>query len=197
MAKKDDRSRVWTFEFYPDSAPENWRQIIDSWCVPVCVSPLHQYDLNPDGTPKKAHWHGIIRFDGNKSESQILDLVAPLNGPKKVFQVNSIRSMVRYLIHLDNPDKHQYNQSDIIEFGGFEAEEYFTYASVQRSKSLKEMRDFCRDNGITEFCDFYNYCDVFRPDWSQLLDTNCCLPMRYFLQSAHFKRRDIVDGKDC
>lgn len=54
MAKrKDDRGRVWAFELYPDSAPENWREIISGWHVPVVVSPLHEFDLNPDGTTKK------------------------------------------------------------------------------------------------------------------------------------------------
>ncbi|MED9896568.1 MAG: Rep family protein, partial [Collinsella sp.] len=40
-AKRSARKDFWLFEFYPDSAPENWREIINSWLVDCLVSPLH------------------------------------------------------------------------------------------------------------------------------------------------------------
>lgn len=58
--KRVPRKDYWLFEFYPDSAPENWREIINSWLVDCLVSPLHDSDVNEDGTPKKPHWHGIL-----------------------------------------------------------------------------------------------------------------------------------------
>ncbi|WP_368276451.1 Rep family protein [Coprococcus sp. RTP21204st1_G4_RTP21204_210225] len=65
--KRVPRKDYWLFEFYPDSAPENWREIINSWLVDCLVSPLHDSDVNEDGTPKKPHWHGILFFDSVKS----------------------------------------------------------------------------------------------------------------------------------
>lgn len=79
--KRAPRKDYWLFEFYPDSAPENWREIINSWLVDCLVSPLHDSDVNEDGTPKKPHWHGILFFDSVKSFEQVQELVAPLNGP--------------------------------------------------------------------------------------------------------------------
>lgn len=79
--KRAPRKDYWLFEFYPDSAPENWRETINGWLVDCLVSPLHDSDVNEDGTPKKPHWHGILFFDSVKSFEQVQELVAPLNGP--------------------------------------------------------------------------------------------------------------------
>ena len=51
--KKDVRARTWTFILYPESAPENWRYILDGYHIPWVESPLHDKDVNPDGTVKK------------------------------------------------------------------------------------------------------------------------------------------------
>ena len=52
---KDGRYRQWTIVVYPESAPENWRNLLNgqTWIE----SPLHDKDVNPDGTEKKSHWH--------------------------------------------------------------------------------------------------------------------------------------------
>ena len=56
---KDKRfkTRAWTFIVYPDSAPDDWRDILDDLHIPWCESPLHDKDQNPTGEQKKAHWH--------------------------------------------------------------------------------------------------------------------------------------------
>lgn len=61
---KDQRARMWTFVVYPESAPENWRDILSDYHIPWVESPLHDKDVNPDGEVKKAHWHIILFFDG-------------------------------------------------------------------------------------------------------------------------------------
>ena len=52
MSKKDDRARTWTFIVYPESAPQNWRELLDECHVSWVESPLHDKDVNPDGTVK-------------------------------------------------------------------------------------------------------------------------------------------------
>lgn len=53
--KKDGRTRNWTFVLYPDSAPDNWRQILDDKHIEWIESPLHDKDVNANGEPKKPH----------------------------------------------------------------------------------------------------------------------------------------------
>ena len=54
--KADSRARNWSLVVYPESAPENWRDILDDYHIPWVESPLHDKDINPDGEIKKAHW---------------------------------------------------------------------------------------------------------------------------------------------
>lgn len=37
---------------YPESMPKNWREILQKTGCPIAISPLHDKDINPDGTPK-------------------------------------------------------------------------------------------------------------------------------------------------
>ena len=69
---KQDKTRAkdWTFIVYPESAPEDWRSILaDKLQVKAIISPLHDKDILDDveQTPKKAHYHVILRFDSVKA----------------------------------------------------------------------------------------------------------------------------------
>ena len=70
-SKKDTRCRNWAFIQYDDSAPEDWREKLSELNIELVESPLHDKDLNPDGSNKKAHRHILVSFKGNKSFSQI------------------------------------------------------------------------------------------------------------------------------
>ena len=73
MAKgnKTIRTRNWMILVYPESAPENWRDIISAEQVQWIESPLHDKDVfteldekgNPEhkaGQTKKPHYHIMI-----------------------------------------------------------------------------------------------------------------------------------------
>ena len=93
--KKDVRARTWTFVAYPESAPENWRDILDGYHIPWVESPLHDKDVNPDGTVKKAHRHVILLFDGKKSFEQVKDITDALNAPIPQKTANTDRKSTR------------------------------------------------------------------------------------------------------
>ena len=101
------RNRGFAFVLYPDSAPENWRSIIDEFHVAWAESPLHDLDVDPGtGALKKPHWHIVLNFDSVKSLDQVKKLIEPLHGTIPI-PLNSVRGMVRYFAHLDNPEKYQ------------------------------------------------------------------------------------------
>lgn len=190
MTKSDDRSRVWAAVVYPESAPENWREELFNLHVGGVISPLHEFDINPDGSPKKAHWHVVLSFEGKKSLEQVQKMLTPLHCPKPI-RVESIRGMVRYLVHKDNPDKYQYDQSGLVGFSGFNWEQYFDYAEVERRRALKEMREAIRKFGFTEFSDFFDFCDELHPEWSDLLDKNCAYVISLYITSV----RHSLEGR--
>ncbi len=52
-AKRAGRTRNFTTIVYPESAPENWMEILGELFIPSLVSPLHDRDTNPTGECKK------------------------------------------------------------------------------------------------------------------------------------------------
>ena len=66
MNDDNDKNRYWTFLIYPESAPKDWKDILQQTFLPVAISPLHDKDLNADGEKKKPHYHIIVcRFRVN------------------------------------------------------------------------------------------------------------------------------------
>lgn len=47
------RYRNFATVVYPESAPENWLEILAEQFVPAFVSPLHDLDVNPTGEVKR------------------------------------------------------------------------------------------------------------------------------------------------
>ena len=43
------RFRNYATVVYPESAPENWQEILSDQIIPAFISPLHDSDVNPDG----------------------------------------------------------------------------------------------------------------------------------------------------
>ena len=46
------KKRNWTIVCYPESLPKDWKDILRESGLQVAISPLHDKDLNPDGTEK-------------------------------------------------------------------------------------------------------------------------------------------------
>ena len=179
--KKEELGRNWTFVLYPESAVENWRTVLDEMHIQWIESPLHEADVNGDGSQKKPHWHIVLIFEGNKSLEQIKEITDSVKGTVP-FKVASIRSMVRYLAHLDNPDKYQYPISDIIAHGGADIADYLRATTSSRYQMIDEMTRFIDDNNITEYRDLVRYARQNEPDWFYLL----CDSATYFI-SAYIK----------
>ena len=73
-------------------------------------SPLHDKDLNASGEAKKPHIHILLLFGGVKSYEQVKEITDSLNCPIPQ-RCHNARALVRYMAHLDNPEKHQYYNS--------------------------------------------------------------------------------------
>lgn len=185
--KKDERTRNWTFVAYPESAPENWREIIDNEHIQWIESPLHDRDVNADGELKKTHWHILLLFEGNKSFEQVKELTDKLNAtvPQKTA---SVKGLVRYMAHIDNPEKVQYDKSLIIGHGGADVAEYLKPTSSSRYQLIREMIDFVREKNILEMEDLLIYASIERyDDWFPLLCDNSAYIMGALLKSRRHR----------
>lgn len=173
LSTKDGRTRNWTFVLYPESAPSDWRDQLDSLHVPWVESPLHEFDVNPDGEVKKAHVHVVLQYRNKKNYEQVKSITDQLSQPRPE-PVADIRGMCRYLIHRDNPDKFQYDIKDIICHQGMDVADYFGATKQERYQAIADMMEFIESNHITEFTAFSSYCRHERfDDWFPLLCDSC------------------------
>lgn len=193
MANTESRCRNWTVVIYPESLPDNWREILDSEHIEWIESPLHNSDLNADGTIKKPHYHILLMFGGVKSYDQVLEFIKPLNCPIPIRCHNS-RALVRYMAHLDNPEKAQYSISDIIGHGGVDIAELLRPSSSERYSIIRDMIDFVRNNNITEFQDLidYSYTNRF-DDWFPLLCDNSSFILVNYIKSCRHRSKHKID----
>lgn len=192
VATKDKRTRNWTGVIYPDSCPDDYEDIIDSWHVPVALSPLHDSDVNADGTEKKAHRHLIIAGESKKSYNQVLEMVAQLHGAKKVQPVRDMRAMVRYLVHMDNPEKTQYSLEDVKCFGGFDVADYLHATSSEKYKYIREMQSWVLENNCRGISDLMDYAATERfEDWFPLLCDSCTYVMSQYIASRKEIRKEM------
>lgn len=180
-ATKTSRYRNFATVVYPESAPTDWRSILADQCVPVFVSPLHDLDTNPDGEAKKAHFHVLFAFDGVKTCDQVQFIIDQIGGVGCEI-VQSLRGYARYLCHLDNPDKHQYDQEQVISLGGAD------YAAAiglptDKYKAIREMMDYCRHNDVTSYAELLEYASECRFDWFRVLCDSATVVIKEYLKS--------------
>ena len=191
---KDPRVRNWLAVVYPDSLPENWRDILDETSVPWCESPLHDKDIDGDGNPKKPHIHLVFKFGGKKSFNQVKELLEPLNCPIPK-ECNDIEGAVRYMAHLDTPHKHPYPPSGIVGHNGFDPALYIKATVSMRYELIDQMLDFIAQYNVTEFMDFMVYAKYKKRDtWYPLLcDSSAFIIKESIKSNRHRVRHDFVD----
>lgn len=208
MAEKNDsgqnRSTTWKMLVYPDSAPEDWREILDSLEIKWCESPLHDKDIydknvyeedvcvHKKGESKKPHWHVALEFSSLKSFKQVWEIAQSINAPRPQ-QSHDMGVTVRYMAHLDSPKKAQYPQEEIIGHMGFDVMKHINASNIatNRYKYIKEMMEYVKENDITEMEDLLMYASCERyEDWFVMLCDNCAYIMGEFLRSRRHRPHD-------
>lgn len=186
-SRGSDRTRNWTCVLYPESAPSGWRDILDEEHIEWVESPVHDRDVNADGELKKAHIHLLLMFGGVKSYEQVEQITKKLNCPIPK-RVHNCKAMVRYMAHLDNPEKAQYSVSDIIPHGGVDLSELLRPSSSERYTLIAEMLRYIRDNGIIEFQDLLDYAAAEHfDDWFPLLCDNSAYVVGQYIKSQRHR----------
>lgn len=167
MASEKYRSKSHALLLYPDcpehvEAMEKIKQSYDYLAI------LHDRDYftaedekkNPDhkqGTLKKPHWHVVLRFNNQTWSSAIVKEL----GIKDNFidNVRKFDNAVAYLIHMNDEDKAQYEESEV--FGTFKnrLNEIINKADKTEGEKVVELIEFiqCQAERIT-ITDFATFC---------------------------------------
>lgn len=177
------RSRAFNAVFYPESVPDGFRDLIDSWQVPALLV-LHDRDEE-----KKAHYHLLLSFGSLKSMGQIHELTDQL-GSRTVQPAHDLHASARYLLHLDHPAKFQYPVECLESFSGASVSDLLSPVSDPSD----EMLAWVRDQGIVEYSALVNYCQDLRPDWSRHARSHTIF-WRGYLGSVRHARESESKGR--
>lgn len=165
---KNTKKRNWAFVLYLDSAPDDWKAILKIKGLPFAVSPLHDKDINDDGTPKKPHYHIILVFGNPTTYNNVKSITDELNQPIPI-PLESVRGMYRYFTHKDNPEKYQYNENDITLYNAFDVTDVLNNFEV--FQCLKEIQSLICELSILEYCDLLDY--LLQSDYMELWNVAC------------------------
>lgn len=184
------RTRNFATVVYPESAPENWIDIIRESHINVLISPLHENDVNPDGEVKKAHFHVLVMYETVKTLEQFEEFRTSFGGVGQE-KVNSIRGYARYLCHLDNPEKAQYSPNDVLVIG---CEDYFDLIALPTDKygAIRDMMRYCLDNDVTNFSDLLLYASECEESWFRVLCDNGTYVIKEFLKSVSYGKKEQI-----
>lgn len=184
-----DRSMVYAFIVYPESAPSNWMEILRDMHVRGFISPLHNGDIeNGTGHAKKEHWHVEIFYDSLKSVRQFEEMRDAVGGVGREY-VQSAVGYARYLCHLDDPNKTQYDPADIIELGGMNWNEFIRKNS-DCTEILKAMQDYIDEHDVEYYDVFSMYCRRSNPIWFDVLVNRYTAQVKNFILSRHTRKVD-------
>lgn len=164
-----NKKRYWAFVLYPESAPDNWKDILQQTGLSCCVSPLHDKDID-EGTrkQKKPHYHIILCYSGPTTFKSVKNITDSLNCPIPI-PLEQVRGYFRYLTHKDNPEKAQYDEKNIVTINDFDIDNYNDLSVSQINAIKKDIQMIIRDNNILEYSDLldilldrelFNYLDV-------------------------------------
>lgn len=182
---KDKRCRWWALEVYPESASENWQQLLNGY--KWAMSPLHDKDTNDDGTPKKAHWHLAVYFPNKAYYHEVVELAFALSKMKHVQPIKNLQGMIRYFAHLDNAEKYHYDPKDIKGFGGFDVAKYLQ-TSTDIDELMREIETYIRQNYVTEYADLVDLSSDLHdehPEWHKCITTHTIHFKAYISSKRH------------
>lgn len=189
-APKEGKARVFTFLLYPDSAPENFVELLtDKQDYAVAISPLHDKDLveNPESVPqeyleayngfKKPHYHGIIVSNNSTTPSAVRKRLQRTFGKNEavgMIQIcHNVKGAYEYLTHesvdAKRKKKHVYSSADIKLINGFDVTRYVTVSADERKEQMRTVTDLiylhvlCNVVELRDFIDGNPGCGI---DWA-------------------------------
>lgn len=189
--KENTRGRVWTFVLYQEDI--TYKQVCDffrEYQIPCALSPLHAGDSDE----KKAHWHVVLLYAGNKTPVSLYDELGQLRkkGDWRMFQkVSSISAITRYLIHADNPEKEQFpeGKKTITTFAGYDLEKYFK-SETDEARIYCEIVDFIIKNRVS-FLELNKYAIYKNDDWLKVIVKRSYAISLICKQSAYGEKKDM------
>lgn len=194
MAEKNVKKRNWAFVAYPDSLPKDWKEQLQKSGVQCAISPLHDKDLDPTGKPKKPHYHIILVYGSPTTYNNVKSFTNGTLGQSIPQPLEQVRGYHRYLTHEDNPEKAQYEKSEIQYINGFDIRDFVEMTKSEVNKYKCEILDFIADNGICEYADLLLTLRHGGEATADLLEVamNHTILFSQFIKSLRYKQYEVA-----
>lgn len=143
-----NKSKYFCCILYPDCTIYNVDYIIKSLAeehLTFALSPIHDRDVEYDGSPKKGHFHLLLAYSSATTLKNIRGWFNACGMPES--ELHSVRvcasgvGYFRYLTHKDNPEKVQYDDKDIRIFNDYD-EIFKKFSNTESDKINKLVRIF-------------------------------------------------------
>ena len=188
------KSRFFDFLVYPESAPKDWMGELRRSPGQYAISPLHA----PDDEVTKEHYHGMF-YCGNgpitlKAAKQKIPAEVPANGYVEV--TGSSTGYMRYLIHLDDPEKEQFpgGENSITLINGFPLDLTRELTKAEKAAIRSQLVALIRDNGVIEYSDFiFGLEDMGDPDLADYAATHTIFFSKLIDSQRHKGKQSAID----
>ena len=198
---KETRSRNWTFLVYPDSEKLDpyWRDTLSEMGLQCAISPLHDSDKNKDGTPKKAHHHCVLVFDSVKARDQVQEICRKIGTNEQCQRVLNLKGTLRYLCHLDDPQKAQYKPEDVQVIGGLDYSKMSTSDEDEERNAngqIGQILHIVYEYGIYNYADLADYLLQQQPELFTAYRKYAYFFGQYFKCKHFFTKKDLTAEKN-
>lgn len=182
------KGRIWQCIVYPESAPDNWQEIVEDLRLDGFISPIHDKDTNPDHTMKKEHYHVLLMWDGPTTEKNARAICESFGGVMEPIPVQSLTGAVRYLIHMDNPEKYQYKKKDVVELGVADFISMSRKSQISRN-ALKEIFQFIDKHNIYAYAQLVRFAALHDDVWLDVLVNRNTYAVNEYLKSKSWQAK--------
>ena len=169
--RKGKRARAWTAIVWEDSAKEGWREALENLLVECLISPKHDKDVKDDGSPIKPHWHIVLSFKNPTTYEKAKELFEEVGAnvpPEKECKVKDFKQMARYLCHMDQPQKHQYEITEVISIGAIDYAN-LVMSGTDEDEMLDLIFEFMDDQCIETYPQMVRAVKQYHPEWKSLV----------------------------
>ena len=159
------KSKYFCAVLYPDSTSYDTEKVIKALAqehLTFAVSPIHDQDVEVDGTLKKPHFHLLLAYQSATTLKNICGWFNACGMPES--DLHCIRvcasgvGYYRYLTHKDNPEKAQYNDHDVRVFNDSdELFQKFSRTSSDKIDDLVRIFHIVDDLNTTSFHNLMQY----------------------------------------
>lgn len=179
---------------YPDSVVDGWVDRIRDTHVKCFVSPLHEPESDSE-MQKKQHYHIMLMFDKQTSLRQAADTFEYISGLEVKYCeiLRSLPGYARYMLHLDDPDKQQFETS--VSVSCYNGANYSKAIDTDESffENLEAMTAFILQNKDITFHGLSAYAMYNNREWFRILANRSTVYIRALIGSIHDEKKDKKD----